>query len=124
MIKYFGDFRQAMITNINLGGDNCNRAVIIGFLLGCIHSESIPDEWIKGLHNHEQLQQLITETTQHVQNSGAQLNGFFLTDGKSNLCNLKSNYLYLTMISKKLTHYLVKSVKKDIVREKSKQKFN
>jgi hypothetical protein len=91
MIKYFGDFRQAMITNINLGGDNCNRAVVIGFLLGCIHSEGIPVEWINGLHNHKQLQQLITETTQHIQTSGAQLNGFFLTDGKSNLCNLKSN---------------------------------
>jgi len=88
MIKYFGDFRQAMIANINLGGDNCNRAVLIGFLLGCTHRERIPEEWINGLLNHKELSVLISETTQYLQKSEGRIKGHFLSDGKANLCNL------------------------------------
>jgi len=60
MIKYFNNYSQAVLANINLGGDNCNRAVVIGLFLGSVHhSKAIPTNWIKGLHQYQELDQLI-----------------------------------------------------------------
>lgn len=44
------DYRQAIITNILCGGDNCGRAIIIGAAFGAYSeadsNNSIPSEWI------------------------------------------------------------------------------
>ncbi|MBE0637676.1 MAG: ADP-ribosylglycohydrolase family protein [Bacteroidales bacterium] len=46
--KYQFDLRSALLTNVNAGGDNVHRGMILGLLLGAT-SPSIPDDMINGL---------------------------------------------------------------------------
>jgi hypothetical protein len=86
IIKHLDDFERATIVNINLGGDNTNRAVIIGLILGSIHgSNSIPSKWKIGLHNYQSIRQLIENTVQFIRTSSAKITGLF---GSNNLPDL------------------------------------
>lgn len=46
--KYAGDLEAALVTNTNLGGDNCHRGIVIGALVGA-GGASVPERWRKGL---------------------------------------------------------------------------
>lgn len=48
------DFRKALLANVNAGGDNVHRGMVMGLLLGAAAS-SIPDDLISGLTAHEEL---------------------------------------------------------------------
>ncbi len=48
--KYARSFRNGIIANTNIGGDNCHRGAVVGALLGAFGGlKSIPDQWIKSL---------------------------------------------------------------------------
>jgi ADP-ribosylglycohydrolase len=48
--KYANDFSAGVISNTNVGGDNCHRGVVIGTLLGAANGMSnIPERWKRGL---------------------------------------------------------------------------
>jgi len=88
-IKYFGDFEKALIANVNLGGDNCNRSIIIGLLLGAVHrSSGIPKHWKTGLHAYKTLGQLIPTTVDFISMSSGRITGQFLPTRKPDLSNL------------------------------------
>jgi len=49
-LKYYDDPEQALIVNINLGGDNAARGSILGALLGASCGiERFPRRWVEGL---------------------------------------------------------------------------
>lgn len=53
-------FRAALLANANLGGDCCNRGMLLGSLLGCIVGESnIPADLITGLYRYDELRSSI-----------------------------------------------------------------
>lgn len=57
--KYEGDFRAGVLANANLGGDNCHRGAVVGALLGAADGFSaLPDEFVQGLNNNDQLGRL------------------------------------------------------------------
>jgi ADP-ribosyl-[dinitrogen reductase] hydrolase len=58
--KHNFDFRKALLANVNAGGDNVHRGMILGMLLGAAGSE-IPDNLIEGLTARSELDQEITE---------------------------------------------------------------
>jgi len=90
IIKYLDDFESASIVNINLGGDNTNRAVLIGLILGAIHgSNNIPSKWKMGLHNYQSITLLIENTVQFIRTSSAKITGLFESDNLPDLCNLE-----------------------------------
>lgn len=83
------DFEGATIINVNLGGDNTNRAVLIGLILGAIHgSNSIPSKWKMGLHNYQSLNELIQNTVQFIRSSSAKITGLFESNNQPDLRNL------------------------------------
>jgi len=89
-IKYFGDFENALIANVNLGGDNCNRSIIIGLLLGAVHKSSgIPKHWKTGLHAYTALGQLIPATADFISMTSGKITGRFLSNRKPDLSNLQ-----------------------------------
>lgn len=48
--KYADSFRNGIIANTNIGGDNCHRGAVVGALLGAAGGlKSIPEQWIQGL---------------------------------------------------------------------------
>ncbi len=48
--KYAEDFAPGLVSNTNLGGDNCHRGAVLGALLGAANGiRSIPSSWIDGL---------------------------------------------------------------------------
>lgn len=58
-------FRAALLSNVNLGGDNVNRGMLLGALLGgIIGAHSIPMDLLTGLHRYEELQSSITAFVQ------------------------------------------------------------
>jgi len=90
IIKYLDDFESATIVNINLGGDNTNRAVLIGLILGAIHgSNNIPPNWKTGLHNYQSIKPLIEHTVLFIRSSSAKINGLFESNNQPDLCNLE-----------------------------------
>lgn len=83
------DFEGATIINVNLGGDNTNRAVLIGLILGAIHgSNSIPSKWKMGLHNYQSIKELIQNTVQFIRSSSAKITGLFESNNLPDLRNL------------------------------------
>jgi len=90
IIKYLDDFESATIVNINLGGDNTNRAVLIGLILGAIHgSHNIPSKWKMGLHNYQSISLLIENTVQFIRTSSAKITGLFEPNNLPDLRNLE-----------------------------------
>ncbi len=58
--KHAADFEGGIVSNTNLGGDNCHRGAVLGAILGAALGESgIPPRWITGLHAHHRLRGLI-----------------------------------------------------------------
>ncbi len=54
--RYADDFEAAMVSNTNLGGDNCHRGAVLGALLGAaLGFDAIPDRWIQGLASRDEL---------------------------------------------------------------------
>jgi ADP-ribosylglycohydrolase len=45
--KYAKDFSAGIISNANLGGDNCHRGAVVGSLLGA--ANGVPQPWVSGL---------------------------------------------------------------------------
>jgi hypothetical protein len=82
------DFERATIVNVNLGGDNTNRAVLIGLILGAVHgTNGIPSKWKSGLHNYQSINELIQNTVQFIRSSSAKITGLFESN---NLPDLRS----------------------------------
>jgi len=89
IIKYLNDFERATIVNVNLGGDNTNRAVLIGVILGAIHgANSIPFKWKIGLHNYQSIKDLVQNTVQFIRSSSAKITGLFESNKLPDLRNL------------------------------------
>lgn len=58
--RYLDDFEGALIANTNVGGDNCHRGAVLGALLGAAYGlQAIPDRWLHGLSDHDELEQEI-----------------------------------------------------------------
>eukprot|EP00798_Chlamydomonas_sp_ICE-L_P008307 gene8308-1579_t len=50
--KYSDDFEKAVLSNTNVGGENCHRGAALGALVGAAVGESgIPRRFIEGLHD-------------------------------------------------------------------------
>ncbi len=49
-----GRYRDAVLADVNAGGDNVHRAMITGLLAGAA-SEELPGEWKRGLRDHQTL---------------------------------------------------------------------
>ena len=48
--KYADSFREGIIANTNIGGDNCHRGAVVGALLGAAAGlNAIPEQWINRL---------------------------------------------------------------------------
>jgi ADP-ribosyl-[dinitrogen reductase] hydrolase len=56
--KYNFDFEKALLANVNVGGDNVHRGMVLGMLLGAMSNE-IPQKLIDGLADKKQLEQEI-----------------------------------------------------------------
>jgi ADP-ribosylglycohydrolase len=58
--RYSDAIEAALIANANAGGDNCHRGAVLGALLGsALGPAAIPDRWVQGLRDREQLEQEI-----------------------------------------------------------------
>eukprot|EP00197_Chlamydomonas_leiostraca_P004699 CAMPEP_0202866534 /NCGR_PEP_ID=MMETSP1391-20130828/7852_1 /ASSEMBLY_ACC=CAM_ASM_000867 /TAXON_ID=1034604 /ORGANISM="Chlamydomonas leiostraca, Strain SAG 11-49" /LENGTH=366 /DNA_ID=CAMNT_0049546491 /DNA_START=218 /DNA_END=1318 /DNA_ORIENTATION=+ len=58
--KYADSFEKAVLTNTNVGGENCHRGAALGALMGAGLGESrIPEKFIKGLHDYPAIKQEI-----------------------------------------------------------------
>lgn len=54
--RYYDDFESALISNTNVGGDNCHRGAVLGAILGAtLGVSAIPTRWIDGLTAHDEL---------------------------------------------------------------------
>jgi ADP-ribosyl-[dinitrogen reductase] hydrolase len=59
-LKYALDFESGLISNTNLGGDNCHRGAVLGAILGAASdTDPIPDRWRAGLEARQRLEPLI-----------------------------------------------------------------
>ncbi len=59
-LKYGNNFRQALVANTNLGGDNAHRGAVLGALLGAASGVSaIPGRWRSGIWGSADLHRLI-----------------------------------------------------------------
>jgi ADP-ribosylglycohydrolase len=52
------DFEKALLANVNAGGDNVHRGMVLGMLLGAA-AGTIPEKWINGLTAKEELKKEI-----------------------------------------------------------------
>jgi len=52
--KYEFDFDKTLLANVNAGGDNVHRGMVLGMLLGAA-SDSIPQKWVDGLIAKDEL---------------------------------------------------------------------
>ena len=58
-LKYERNPGQALLINAHAGGDSCHRGAILGALLGAINGvESLPADWVFGLRDYTQLDEL------------------------------------------------------------------
>ncbi|GAX85033.1 hypothetical protein CEUSTIGMA_g12453.t1 [Chlamydomonas eustigma] len=58
--KYADSFEKAVLTNTNVGGENCHRGAALGALMGAALGESkIPTRFIEGLHDKENIKKEI-----------------------------------------------------------------
>lgn len=46
--KHAGSMEDALVSNANLGGDNCHRGVVVGALIGAAGGQ-LPTTWLEGL---------------------------------------------------------------------------
>jgi len=62
MYKYIDNFENAILANTNAGGDNCDRGVALGALLGAtVGEDCIPDKFKNGLFAYEEIKREIDE---------------------------------------------------------------
>jgi ADP-ribosylglycohydrolase len=52
--KYFNNLESALITNANLGGDNCHRGIVVGALVGA-GGAAVPERWRETLRCRDRL---------------------------------------------------------------------
>ena len=55
---YKFDFSKALLANVNAGGDNVHRGMVLGVLLGAV-AGTLPDNLVNGLADHEELEKEI-----------------------------------------------------------------
>ncbi len=54
LYKYHDDFEKCLLANVNAGGDNVHRGMLLGMLAGAI-TESVPEHLTRNLLAHEEL---------------------------------------------------------------------
>ncbi|NLC70764.1 MAG: ADP-ribosylglycohydrolase family protein [Desulfuromonadaceae bacterium] len=59
------DLRKALLANVNAGGDNVHRGMILGLLLGAVAAE-IPADLRQGLTDHQELEKEINAFTETI----------------------------------------------------------
>lgn len=60
IVKYEGDFRQALVENVMAGGDSAARGILAGMVLGAAGGISaIPTEWTDGLNARDRIVDLM-----------------------------------------------------------------
>ena len=60
--KYSDNFEKAVLSNTNVGGENCHRGAALGALMGSALGESrIPERFIKGLHDSANIKKEIDD---------------------------------------------------------------
>jgi len=58
--KYSHSLEEALIANVNVGGENCHRGSALGILMGLVHGVgAIPERWVKGLGQREEIEKEI-----------------------------------------------------------------
>lgn len=58
--RYSHDFEAALVSNAQVGGDNCHRGAVLGAILGAtLGEEAIPKRWLAGLTAHAALEEEI-----------------------------------------------------------------
>mmetsp|Transcript_4550 Transcript_4550/g.12742 ORF Transcript_4550/g.12742 Transcript_4550/m.12742 type:complete len:119 (+) Transcript_4550:824-1180(+) len=45
-IKYLDDLPGGLLASTNVGGENCGRGAVLGFVLGLVHGKSQFPEWL------------------------------------------------------------------------------
>lgn len=66
-LKYAHRFEQGLVSNTQLGGDNCHRGAALGALLGAAcDTDPIPARWRTGLEAAARLEPLIESLVRHV----------------------------------------------------------
>ncbi|MCX6856435.1 MAG: ADP-ribosylglycohydrolase family protein [Verrucomicrobia bacterium] len=65
--KYADDFESAVISNTNVGGDNCHRGAVLGALIGgAVGLSNIPAKYVTGIHDSARLNNLIHSSITHL----------------------------------------------------------
>jgi ADP-ribosyl-[dinitrogen reductase] hydrolase len=59
--KYSGNFREGILANAQVGGDNCHRAVVVGSLLAAESPAGVPAEFKNGLLAAQLLQHILPQ---------------------------------------------------------------
>lgn len=59
-LKYKDSLRDALVANANIGGDSAARGIVVGMLLGAVHSRAaLPKEWLTGLNELLRVEKLM-----------------------------------------------------------------
>jgi len=59
--------RAALLSNANLGGDCCNRGMLLGAILGCVSgADAVPRDLIDGLHRRGELLAVVDSFAERV----------------------------------------------------------
>jgi len=68
--KYADDFEAGVISNANVGGDNCHRGAVVGALLGAASGkELLPLRFTEQIHNSVRLSLVINQMVSQSRNS-------------------------------------------------------
>jgi ADP-ribosylglycohydrolase len=60
ILKYEGNFKQALIANVMAGGDSAGRGMLTGMVLGAYHGmAAIPGEWLTSLKSRGRIEELL-----------------------------------------------------------------
>jgi hypothetical protein len=69
----YGSLEEALIANASVGGDSGARGVVIGMLLGAVHSEregTLPARWMATLRSREAVERLLLGIASRRQQGG------------------------------------------------------
>jgi ADP-ribosylglycohydrolase len=66
-MRYPDDIVAALTANVEAGGDNAARGMIIGMIHGAKPAaKPLPDDWLSGLRAYGEIQQLIETIHSHA----------------------------------------------------------
>jgi ADP-ribosylglycohydrolase len=56
ILKYQDDFKKALLTNVQAGGDSAARGIMIGTILGAYHGiDVLPNDWKEDMKYFEKI---------------------------------------------------------------------